>query len=471
MTRATLPRGLRTLAFRHVVYPSALTVAGQRSTYRHLERLRELEWAAPEVVEARRKAQLLALLDHARRGSPHYATTLPARIEPDAPLGAMLQAIPPLDRRTLQTAGDRVRVAAFAGRTTTKTTGGSTGEAVLVRKNADAVARERAGSWLGHGWFGVRPGDRGVRFWGGATTASRRWSAVAADVAMNRTTFPAFAFTEADLRDYWDRCLAIRPVWVYGYASMIAEFAAFLLERGLDGRGIGARLVVSTAEVLGGAQRAAITEAFGAPVQNEYGCGEVGPIAYECPAGTLHVLSDNVIVETVGPNGVRVGPGEAGEILVTDLGNRATPLIRYRIGDFGALGDRCECGRSLPVLDGVWGRAYDFVRDSEGRRYHGEFFMYLFEDLRRRGVEVAQFQVTQRADGALRIDLRAADGTLPADQRPGRGVAETVRREAAARLPGVPVEVRYVAEIPREESGKLRLIVNESESPLARMGR
>ncbi|MEN8374978.1 MAG: hypothetical protein ABFS34_05960 [Gemmatimonadota bacterium] len=401
----------------------------------------------------------------ARQGSAHYRASLPSRAHPDAPLAELLQSLPILEREKVQQAADAVRIVGYRGRTSTKTTGGSTGQAVCVVKNADAVARERAASWLGHGWFGVRSGDRNVRFWGGATTLSRGFASVAADIAMNRSTFPAFAFDDDRLAQYWSRCRSIRPRYVYGYVSMLEEFARFLLRNDLSGSELGIRVVITTAEVLAESQRRLISDAFGAPVQNEYGCGEVGPIAYGCPAGSLHIMAENVIVETVDADGWRVPDGEPGEILVTDLGNDAMPLIRYRLGDSGTLGQPCSCGRAWPVLLRIWGRAYDFVADGEGRKYHGEFFMYLFEDLRHRGVRVDQFQVRQSAEGALCIHLRqsGADGAVD--------TLERVRREAAKRLPGMPITVRWVGEIPRESSGKLRLIVNESGGSPRGVGR
>ena len=49
-----------------------------------------------------------------------------------------------------------------------------------------------------------------------------------------------------------------------------------------------------------------------------------------------------------------------GDVIVTDLLNRAMPLIRYRIGDVAALSpaSRCRCGRALPRLSRVEGRVW-----------------------------------------------------------------------------------------------------------------
>ena len=89
-----------------------------------------------------------------------------------------------------------------------------------------------------------------------------------------------------------------------------------------------------------------IEAVFGVPVTNRYGCEEVSLIACEREEHRgLHVNSDSVLVE----------PSEHGQsALVTDLSNRAMPLIRYRIGDVAEGSARtCRCGRGLPMLERV----------------------------------------------------------------------------------------------------------------------
>jgi phenylacetate-CoA ligase len=249
---------------------------------------------------------------------------------------------------------------------------------------------------------------------------------------------------------------------------MLEEFARFLLRRDLSGPDLGLAAVISTSEPLTAPRRAVISEAFGAPVQNEYGCGEVGPIAYECPEeGMLHVMSQNVILEVLDAQGEPVGPGGSGEIVVTDLNNHSMPLIRYAIGDFATVAEACRCGRAFPVLSAIWGRAYDFLEDSAGRRYHGESVMYIFEDLRDRGVKVGRFQIVQDRPG--HIVARVVPGSSAASsEATAVEIADTCR----GRLGGMTTEVEFVDEIRRARSGKTHLIirmdrfdVEQSDSP------
>lgn len=440
---------------RYVVYPAIVTLRGEAGLYRELRRLRRLQWCSRSELESRQRTRLAETLNHAYRHVPLYRERWDlSRPVEEGDVAEVVARLPFLSKSDLQERADDLASTRRPWRVSRKTTGGSTGEPVTVMKDRKAVGRERAATWLGYGWYGVGIGDRGARFWGSPSQlGKRRLRYAAADLAMNRIRFSAFSFGEQDLDEYWRTCLDVRPDYFYGYVSMMTEFARHLDQLGHDGRRLGLKAVITTSEALSAPQRDLLEGVFGAPVQNEYGCGELGPIAYECPEGSLHVISENVFVEVLTEDGLRAEPGESGEVVVTDLSNRAMPLVRYRVGDRAVRGDMCPCGRGFPTLERVWGRAYDFVRDGQGRRYHGEYFMYLFEDLRDRGAKIGKFRVTQRSEADLDVEVVAPSGLEPEH-------ASFVEDRLERDMPGMRVTVRSVPAIERAPSGKTRVIRN-----------
>ena len=445
---------------RHVIYPTVVRLRGEGDVFASLRELETLQWRSADELARRQSAALAETLRRASQQVPYYRRTwgktvdLPAEAAREA-----LATLPFLTKRELQEAADELLSERRPRRVTSKTTGGSTGQAVTLLKDRHATAREMAASWLGYGWFGVRIGDRAVRFWGQPFTRRRRLRFAAADFAMHRIRFSAFAFDTADLRAYWERCRRFRPDYLYGYVSMLDAFASHLIEVGIDGRQLGLKLVVTTAEVLSDPQRARLHRAFGCPVQNEYGCGEVGPIAYECPRGALHLMSDHLLVELLGNGDRPAAPGESGEVVVTDLANRAMPLVRYRLGDFAVAGTApCLCGRGFPTLQRIWGRAYDFVETGDGRRFHGEFFMYLFEELRQQGRGIPQFQVVQEGPADLAIALLSPT-------EPSAELLSHLRGRIERHLGPMRVAVTRVDRIERARSGKMAVIVNRWRNP------
>jgi phenylacetate-CoA ligase len=440
---------------RRVIYPAVVALRGEHSVFQVLRDLEALQWLPSQDVVRRQRVQLARILKYASQQVPYYRRQWGGPI-PASAADALetLAALPLVTKRVLQDACGELVSDRRPLRVTRKTTGGSTGEVVTLLKDREAIAREMAATWLAYGWFGVRMGDRAIRFWGEPFTRRRRLRFAAADFAMHRIRFSAFAFDTASLRRYWDRCLTFRPDYLYGYVSMLEAFARYLLDAGIDGRALGLKVIVTTAEVLSAPQRQCLRRAFGCPVQNEYGCGEVGPIAYECRDGALHVMTDHVYVELVDRDGRPVRPGESGEIVVTDLANRAMPLVRYRLGDFAvARVEPCPCGRGFPTLERIWGREYDFVETADGRRFHGEFFMYLFEEMQQRRIGVRQFQLVQHGPTDLAIALvSTADPTAEQVAH----LCERIERH----LGPMRVAIARVDRLERAPSGKMAVIVN-----------
>jgi len=119
--------------------------------------------------------------------------------------------------------------------------------------------------------------------------------------------------------------------------------------------------VLSCAEPLLGEIRAAAEDAWGAPVGNIWAASEGGGIAVPCDHSRSHLSEDLVIVESVDEDGRPVPPGEgSAKIYLTNLFNRALPLIRYEVTDeVRILADPCPCGSAHRCVADIQGRLDD----------------------------------------------------------------------------------------------------------------
>lgn len=81
-------------------------------------------------------------------------------------------------------------------------------------------------------------------------------------------------------------------------------------------------------------------------------CGIMGYQCHDCGFGTYHLPTDSQMIEIVNPDTLEpVKPGEAGEIVITNLIREFQPIIRYRIGDMATLSKQiCECGDTNPLF-------------------------------------------------------------------------------------------------------------------------
>jgi phenylacetate-CoA ligase len=242
------------------------------------------------------------------------------------------------------------------------------------------------------------------------------------------------------------RSLEGSPVAFYA----LAEF----LERANRDR-LGLSVALSTSETLLNSHKQAIESAFHCRVFNHYGCNEICTIAQECGEHTgLHVNAEDRIVEFV-KGGEVVSPGEAGEVVITDLENFAMPFIRYNIRDVGIpTDDMCSCGRGLPLIDRILGRTGDLLISKRGTIVSGDVIaeFMVFKDQK----WMQQFQVVQLSREEILI--RAVKSS---DQPTNlKLVQEMIKKQVGA----AQVETELVESIEAPPSGKHRFVVSEESS-------
>jgi phenylacetate-CoA ligase len=209
-------------------------------------------------------------------------------------------------------------------------------------------------------------------------------------------------------------------------------------------------LVFTSGELLHPGARAAISRAFQARVFDVYGSSETKEIAWECPAGGMHVNADVVRIEIVDDGGRPVPEGAEGQIVATALVNHAMPLLRYRVGDRGSLlPGRCECGLALPLLGVVTGREAEMLELRGGRRISPYALTCALE----RVGQVLRYQVTQLDPGRVRVRAIPhpdADRTAMTER-----IGAVLRAEVA---PELQVEVEYVDRLPQGTRAKFRVV-------------
>ncbi len=189
----------------------------------------------------------------------------------------------------------------------------------------------------------------------------------------------------------------------------------------------------------------------GASVFDHHGMTEVGPVSYECPdrPGVLHILEPAFLAEVIDlESGEPVAPGSAGELVLTSLGRTASPVLRYRTGDYvrPAEEERCVCGRFDMALEGgIIGRTDDMVV-IRGVNLHPT----AVEDVIRRFPMVAEYRAEICSNGPMpeiRIDLEPSP-ECPNPAVLAEEVQSALRDAFSLRIPVVVVDS---ASLPRFE--------------------
>ncbi len=284
--------------------------------------------------------------------------------------------------------------------------GGSTGHPVTLVQDWNYESwRNATQGFYFREFLGVdRDSVKNVWLWGSERDSMRirdhRFQSACSRLLRNTVFLNTFEADERRWLEYIDKMRRFRPVYVAGYAGSLYQIARVARKNNI--KLWRPAFVYSSAEMLRGFMRDEIESQFSTKVYDFYGSREVGAISGECSQGRMHVFVMNNVMEILDADDHPVADGEDGRIIVTNLHNYTLPLIRYEIGDTGALGtNMCRCGSNLPLLQRLTGRVHHHFVLRDGSLVYGEFVNHLFYF--REWVE--QFQVDQLDYDYLRVKV------------------------------------------------------------------
>jgi phenylacetate-CoA ligase len=325
------------------------------------------------------------------------------------------------------------------------TTSGSTGTPITILDTQSSRAY-RLALWLRLFWSsGTRPLDRvckstpstdvrelstGARGLNESIIKKRfRWLSLSAPVHQNH---------ELILR--WKPDVMIAPPSFYRSLIKFSEESA---------RTVSIKIALSWGEELDSSTRKLIENKMNAEVYDDYGTVEVGSVAWECPAHSgYHVNTDSVVVELL-RDGEPVETGEQGELCLTNLYRKSTPMIRYLGGDTATFEENdCPCGRGLPLIREIHGRVVDYILTREGGRISPYIIMQALQNVS----GIFEYKVTQNHDYSIQILIEALEG---AD-------AQQIMSNAEERLRKVfgdtLLEFKFTESIQKPRDGKFRIV-------------
>jgi phenylacetate-CoA ligase len=425
---------------------------------KHLRLWKELEksqfYSSIELQELRLR-RLKRMLRHANRNSPFYRERfLKAGFDPeDVRELSDIEYLPMLTKEDIQGHASEMRAANFTDAALLPDrTGGSTGKPLKYWRDRQRFDYLKAAAMRHDRWAGYEVGDKMAVVWGNRHDFSRaqEFKSRVRNLLLDRKlVLDSSSMTDATMLEFAEALRKFKPKVMLAYANSCAEFASFLLQKGIQD--IRVRSVITSAEMLQESERETIEKALGCRVFNRYGCREVGLIASECEYHQgMHINAESLIVEFV-RDGKTCSPGEQGDVVITDLLNFGMPFLRYRIEDVGVPSSKmCPCGRGLPLMEMVGGRVTDFLVAPDGRRVSGaSLTIYLVANT----PGVKQAQIIQEVPDCLRLKIvRGSEYTEDSIVYIRRKVEEFFGTQMA-------IAFEYVDEIAKEPSGKYRFSI------------
>lgn len=379
----------------------------------------------------------------------------------DIRTAAHLARFPITGRHELQARPRAFRPKSVAGPGLIIQSSGSTGQPVAVRYDEKALLQNMAASrreWkpVAHTLAGgpgtlrklsIQPPGP-TRFDRIHTFCHQRvW--VPARFLPERQTIPMSTETEQIV----ERMNQSRPDLLLALGSFVDAFFQQIHDRRLSFHP--PRAIQYFSDHLGDRTRRLLRDVYNIPVFGTYTAIESLKLGYECEAHQgFHLHPDLCLVRIVDKDGADVPDGELGDVVITNLFNRGTLLINYRLGDLGRMTYApCACGRTSPRLTRLEGRVDEVLEVPDGRRIPAFSFLYpLFE---RNGASgVRQYQAVQVSGDRLEMRI------VPTRDADWPGLAhrlETALRQQLGRQ--IHVEIQKVAHIDPEPWGKTRRFV------------
>lgn len=442
---------------RHIVLP-LLRWKNRNKDLKYLGESERAQFLPARELHNLQLARLRRLLIRAAEASPFYARRFAqAGFHPTglAAVGDLAQ-LPLLTKAEIQQHRIELLATNLAPEEAAENqTGGSTGAPLRFAVGRESQYRRIANTIRHDRWAGLEPWHRAAAIWGHQRDLNpprTRMDRIRDAFYCRRVILDTSHLTGEKLAHFIKRLRQSQPAVYIAYANAVYLLARYIEERGLRDYHR-PRSIITSAELLSEDQREVIERIFGCPVFNRYGSREFSVIASECSVHAgLHIAADTLIVEIV-RGGRSCGPGELGEVVITDLHNDAFPFIRYKIGDLGTLcAGTCACGRSFPRLEIAGGRVTDFVVTPEGAVVSGAALTIYFIA---RVPGITQAQLVQSARDFIRLRL-ATDQNFGEHSR--EMIAAAVTRFFGPRM---RYEIEPVAEIPPEPSGKYRFSISE----------
>lgn len=327
----------------------------------------------------------------------------------------------------------------------TSQTGGTTGNILIKRNDANT----RSSIWASYkryeDWMGLQKNDKTLILMGGDVKTPSLKEIVKNKILslLNNSISINIYNTSNETIENIIKLLQTKSFdHIRSYPQFLYSVAQKLDQRGLH---FNIKAISTTAEPIMSEHRILFKKVFNADVFDQYGCGEIGGIAYECSKHNgLHIADERVIIETNSLN----------ELIITDLDNYTMPFIRYWNADQAVISNTpCKCGRKSKLIKEVMGRTCDYIIGNNGQFLHWAYFWHLIFDSNiatKRSLK--KFQIVQNSENEIQI--RLVSTTLSEDEK------TFIISNMNERLGSINIIFTYESEIENSKNGKYRPVIN-----------
>jgi len=414
-----------------------------------VETLTKTQYLPLSAIMENQNQQLALLIKHHTLNTPSFAQRLKqAKVHPCAVSSQQgLTRLKPINKGYIQRTGEQFycqQIPDSQQPVGKAQTSGSTGEPITVMRSMITQIMWEAMAFRDHRWnnrdYGLKlcairanifeEQEQGM--WG--LPVSRLYD-TGASLGMNVSV--SIDYQLQRLREFQPGILVV-------HAGVLKDMVTVWERTGFDLTSL--RHIKNIGDTVSDELRDRMRALTGLEIEDNYSSSETGTIAIQCAEGRMfHISSEALIVEILDENNQPCKAGEVGRVVVTDLHNWASPVVRYDLGDYAEVGSGCTCGRTLPTLKRIIGRERNIFYKPDGTRFWPRAGMYKLPDI----IPIRQWQMIQHAVDHIEYKLVT-------DQEPTAEQVEKIQELAAITMGYNPtITVTTTRDLlPRKSNGK-----------------
>ena len=393
----------------------------------------------PKECEIHQKIQLNEILTFATLYSEYYKKYADFK---------MLQDFPVVDKNVYRENWDKIAVKEYSELpdSRVKYTSGSTGTPFKI-----VLDRARHGRWIaGNKVFreivGMESHDKGIYV---SANITDKQIPMDRQIRDNMYYIDCAFLDKGGINDFIDYLIDNDVHYMTILASALERICIMIQEgkvKPWTGHFVG---IDTQSDMLKESTRKIASEYFKCPVTDTYGCEEFGVIASEDGSGYGRLVNNaDLYVEVLElDKDVPVKEGEIGRLVITDLYNKAFPMIRYALGDLGSI---ITTKDGKQYLNQLAGRQADMLYTTDGKPVNYFYIISLLEPYQ----DIKQFQLIQQDYNHFKWILNTENHSY-----------EKMIVEYSKNLFGKDSEweFEYVTELPKLKSGKRKMTVSNIE--------
>ena len=363
-------------------------VYGSTLILKQLPAQRKIAFSSPEKIHQERDKRVRSIVRYAAHYVPYYQTMFSAnRIDyRDIRTAADLDQLPLLSKQMVRDNPDLFISTSPQGKSSVPfITSGSTGSPLRIHHDINSIISNVAycepEKQIIRQYVGRKKNTKNLSIIYSGSTMRKIWGVYSKHTFLKSPDERNMLFVEKSFDELIKKINVLKPDVINGYGSHFEALFKYAFAH--DIKLHYPAILNYGADSMTQVGKKEIKDKTGTAIFSRYSAVECFRIGYTCERDEgFHIHENLCDLKIVGPNGDRLSDGEPGEVVISNLVNRGTVLLNYKLGDIAVKSPhQCSCGRNHSLLTNLVGRLNDFICMPDGGKVDPRLIWNVFKSL------------------------------------------------------------------------------------------